>query len=178
MFFFALGTIPLMLGFGSIVAGLGKHFTKQVLKCGAILVVVMGLSMMSQGTALSGINSKLNTFFSVKSETTVKTSDQNYTNDSDTDMENDDIQYVSSTLESGHYPDITVKAGTPVKWTIHAEKSSINGCNYKILLPDFDTECVFEEGDNTIEFTPKKTGIYTYSCWMGMITGKIYVESE
>ena len=28
MFFFALGTIPLMLGFGSIVAGLGKHFTK------------------------------------------------------------------------------------------------------------------------------------------------------
>ena len=178
MFFFALGTIPLMLGFGSIVSGLGKHFTKQVLKCGAILVVVMGLSMMSQGTALSGINSKLNTLFSLKSETTVKTSDPNHTNDSATDMENDGIQYVSSTLESGHYPDITVKAGTPVKWTIHAKKSSINGCNYKILLTDFDTECVFEEGDNTIEFTPKKTGIYTYSCWMGMITGKIYVESE
>lgn len=71
-----------------------------------------------------------------------------------------------------------LKQEPPVKWTIHAEKSSINGCNYKILLPDFDTECVFEEGDNTIEFTPKKTGIYTYSCWMGMITGKIYVESE
>ena len=43
MFFFALGTIPLMLGFGSIVAGLGKHFTKQVLKCGAILVVPIGM---------------------------------------------------------------------------------------------------------------------------------------
>ena len=178
MFFFALGTIPLMLGFGSIVAGLGKRFTKQVLKCGAILVVVMGLSMMSQGTALSGINSKINTLFSAKDETTVKTSGLNHPNYSDTDMEKDGIQYVSSTLESGHYPDITVKAGIPVKWTIHAEKSSINGCNYKILLPDFDTECVFEEGDNTIEFTPKETGIYTYSCWMGMITGKIYVESE
>ena len=178
MFFFALGTIPLMLGFGSIVAGLGKHFTKQVLKCGAILVVVMGLSMMSQGTALSGINSKINTLFSAKDETTMKTSGLNHLNDSNTDMEKDGIQYVSSTLESGHYPDITVKAGIPVKWTIHAEKSSINGCNYKILLPDFDTECVFEEGNNTIEFTPKETGIYTYSCWMGMITGKIYVESE
>lgn len=178
MFFFALGTIPLMLGFGSIVASLGKRFTKQVLKCGSILVVVMGLSMTSQGIALSGINSKLNTLFSVNSETTVKISDQNHLNDSDTDMENDGIQYVSSTLESGHYPDITVKAGTPVGWTIHAEKNSINGCNYKVLLPDFDTECIFEEGDNTIEFTPPKTGIYTYSCWMGMITGKIYVESE
>jgi len=121
------------------------------------------------------MSSQINTLFSANGETAVKTSDRN---DSDTDMEKDGIQYVSSTLESGHYPDITVKAGTPVKWTIHAEKSSINGCNYKILLPDFDTECVFEEGDNTIEFTPKKTGIYTYSCWMGMITGKIYVESE
>ena len=196
MFFFALGTIPLMLGFGSIVAGLGKRFTKQVLKCGAILVVVMGLSMMSQGTALSGMNSKINTLFSAKRETAMETSDrndstnlsspnnlnnlnsQNNSDASDTNLEKDDIQYVSSTLESGHYPDITVKAGTPVKWTIHAEKSSINGCNYKILLPDFDTECVFEEGDNTIEFTPQKTGVYTYSCWMGMITGKIYVESE
>lgn len=178
MFFFALGTIPLMLGFGSIVAGLGKRFTKQVLKCGSILVVVMGLSMISQGIALSGINSKLNTLFSVNSETTVKISDQNHLNDSDTDMENDGIQYVSSTLESGHYPDITVKAGTPVRWTIHAEKNSINGCNYKVLLPDFDTECIFEEGDNIIEFTPQKTGIYIYSCWMGMITGKIFVESE
>ena len=109
MFFFALGTIPLMLGFGSIVAGLGKHFTKQVLKCGAILVVVMGLSMMSQGTALSGMSSQINTLFSANGETAVKTSDRN---DSDTDMEKDGIQYVSSTLESGHYPDITVKAGT------------------------------------------------------------------
>lgn len=172
MFFFALGTIPLMLGFGSIVAGLGKRFTKQVLKCGAILVVVMGLSMMSQGTALSGMNSKLNSFFLANNQTVVEESDSN------TAVEKDGIQYVSSTLESGRYPDITVKAGTPVKWTIHAEKSSINGCNYKILLPDFDTECVFDEGDNTIEFTPQKEGVYTYSCWMGMITGKIYVESE
>lgn len=178
MFFFALGTIPLMLGFGSIVAGLGKRFTKQVLKCGAILVVVMGLSMMSQGTALSGMSSKLNTLFSAKKETAVGTSDSNHSSNSNTGIEKDGIQYVSSTLESGHYPDITIKAKTPVKWTIHAEKSSINGCNYKILLPDFNTECVFEEGDNTIEFTPQKAGVYTYSCWMGMITGKIYVESE
>ncbi len=172
MFFFALGTIPLMLGFGSIVAGLGKRFTKQVLKCGAILVVVMGLSMMSQGTALSGINSKISTLLPSKTEIVAAASD------SDTAVEKDGVQYVSSTLESGHYPDITVKAGVPVKWTIHADKSSINGCNYKILLPDFDAECVFEDGDNTIEFTPQKTGVYTYSCWMGMITGKIYVESE
>ena len=158
-----------MLGFGSIVASLGKRFTSQVLKCGAILVVVMGLSMMSQGTALSGIDSHITSLVSTQNKLASSTA-------SDTAVEKDGVQYISSTLESGHYPDITVKVGIPVNWTIHAEKSAINGCNYKILLQDFDTECVFEEGDNTITFTPQKEGVYTYSCWMGMITAKIYVE--
>lgn len=54
--------------------------------------------MMSQGTALSGMSSQINTLFSANGETAVKTSDRN---DSDTDMEKDGIQYVSSTLESG-----------------------------------------------------------------------------
>ncbi len=169
MFFFSLGTVPLMLGFGSIVAGLGKRFTKQVLKCGAILVVVMGLSMISQGTALSGIDSHITSLFSSQNKLADST-------DPNTAVEKDGVQYISSTLESGHYPDITVKVGVPVNWTIHAEKANINGCNYKILLQDFDTECVFKEGDNVITFTPQKEGVYTYSCWMGMITGKIYVE--
>lgn len=182
MFFFALGTVPLMLGFGSVISALGKRFTEQVLTCGAILVVVMGLSMMSQGTALSGISSKITCLFSDKADAIASNSNLNAASysGSDTDyaIEKDGIQYLSSTLESGRYPDITVKAGIPVNWTIHADNNSINGCNYKILLQDFNTEYVFQKGDNTIEFTPQKTGVYTYSCWMGMITGKIYVENE
>lgn len=169
MFFFSLGTVPLMLGFGSIVASLGKRFTSQVLKCGAILVVVMGLSMMSQGTALSGIDSHVTSLFSTQNKLASST-------DSNTAVTKDGVQYISSTLEPGQYPDITVKVGIPVNWTIHAEKAAINGCNYKVLLQDFDTECIFEEGDNVITFTPQKEGVYTYSCWMGMITAKIYVE--
>ena len=54
MFLFSLGTVPLMLGLGSIVSLLGKKFTDQVMRVGAILVVVLGLSMLSQGGALSG----------------------------------------------------------------------------------------------------------------------------
>ena len=57
MFCFSIGTVPLMLGFGSAVAFLGKRFTGLVLKAGSILIVVMGLSMMTQGTALTGLNS-------------------------------------------------------------------------------------------------------------------------
>ena len=54
MFLFSLGTVPLMLGLGSVVSLLGKKFTDQVMKTGAILIVVLGLAMLSQGGALSG----------------------------------------------------------------------------------------------------------------------------
>ena len=72
-------------------------------KAGAILVVVMGLSMMVQGGTLSGLNSKVTGTLMVEN--------------TDVDKKNtDETQYITSTLQSGRsYPDITVKAGEPVK---------------------------------------------------------------
>lgn len=55
MFLFSLGTVPLMLGLGSIVSALGKQFTQKVMSVGAVLVVVLGLAMLSQGGSLSGM---------------------------------------------------------------------------------------------------------------------------
>ena len=93
----------------------GSMSKNQVLKCGAILVVVMGLSMMSQGTALSGMSSQINTLFSANGETAVKTSDRN---DSDTDMEKDGIQYVSSTLEIwSAYTSFLLESGTACSYS-------------------------------------------------------------
>ena len=172
MFCFSLGTVPLMLGFGSIFSALGKKFTRQILKTGAILVVVMGLAMMSQGSVLSGLESR--------SGEKVAAEADNVQNDDQTDVavEKDGVQYVSSTLCSGWYPDITVKAGEPVKWEINVPEGSINGCNYRMILQDFGMDHTFENGENVIEFIPEKEGVYTYSCWMGMITGTIYVTGK
>lgn len=55
MFLFSLGTVPLMLGLGSLVSALGKRFSQKVMSVGSVLVVVLGLAMLSQGCSLSGI---------------------------------------------------------------------------------------------------------------------------
>nr|MCR5754994.1 sulfite exporter TauE/SafE family protein [Acetatifactor sp.] len=55
MFMFSLGTVPLMLGLGSLVSALGKKFSKKIMSVGAVLVVVLGLAMLSQGGSLSGL---------------------------------------------------------------------------------------------------------------------------
>lgn len=55
MLAFSLGTVPLMLGLGSLVCALGQRFARQVLQIGAVLVAVLGLAMVSQGVSLAGL---------------------------------------------------------------------------------------------------------------------------
>jgi sulfite exporter TauE/SafE len=55
MLFFSLGTVPLMLGLGGLVALLGQRFARTVNLAGAVLVSVFGVAMLSQGAALSGM---------------------------------------------------------------------------------------------------------------------------
>ena len=87
----------------------------------------------------------------------------------------DGVQLVYSTLEAGSYPDITVQAGLPVRWTISAEEKSINGCNATMVIPGLDLSLSFRPGENVLDFTPEAAGTIPYSCWMGMIRGTIRV---
>jgi plastocyanin domain-containing protein len=127
---------------------------------GAVLVVVLGLSMFSSGMSLSGFSFAGSSGSSQGGPQVV--------------IENG-VQQVSSTLASGGYPAITVQSGIPVRWTVEASEGSINGCNNRMLIPEYDIEYQFQPGENIIEFTPDKTGTFSYSCWMGMIRSTITV---
>jgi uncharacterized protein len=164
MFIFSLGTVPLMFGLGALTSALGKKSTRKIMTAGAVLVVVLGLAMFSQGWTLSGM--KLNLPGTTPGNTqTVETT---------TNVENG-VQLINSTLSARRYPDITVQAGLPVRWIINAPDGSINGCNNRMIIRTYGIEHTFKPGENVIEFTPSKTGQFDYSCWMGMITATITV---
>lgn len=207
MFAFSLGTVPLMLGLGSIVAALGSRFFRPVMTVGSMLVVVLGLAMVSQGGSLSGlIPPHLLTpliiavaVLGLASAVPARTSGRRLAIVgitvvlavvavtgwvSSTALRGseggrarivDGVQVVSSTLEPGRYPNITVQAGVPVRWTIDAPDGSINGCNNRFLIPEYGIEHTFQPGENVVEFTPERPGIVSYACWMGMIKGTIDV---
>jgi len=163
MFLFSLGTVPLMFGLGALSTVLSKKFTQKVMTVGAVLVVVLGLSMFSQGWNLTGwkLPSASAQGSAVSGETAAK-------------VENG-VQIVNSTLSGGRYPNITVQAGIPVKWVIDAPKGSINGCNNRMLIQEYGIEYQFKSGENVVEFTPTEPGTIRYTCWMGMISGSITV---
>ena len=201
-----------MLGLGSIISALGKRFTQKVMSAGAVLVVVLGLAMLSQGGSLSGFlppnlllavilalcavgavssiqfrkpsYQVISTVGALSIAILLSTSGNlwnlNWGEKAGSAVASDiqivdGKQVVNSTLASGRYPNITVQAGTPVKWVIDAPKGSINGCNNRMLIQDYGIEYSFETGENVVEFTPTKTGTVRYSCWMGMIRGNITV---
>ena len=160
MFLFSLGTVPLMFVLGTLSSKLNKKFTEKMLSICSILVVVLGISMLNNGLALSGV--MVPQFESTSTNTNVAMIEGEY-------------QTITTPLEFGTYPSITVKAGIPVKWTIIAEKGKVNGCNNEIIISEYGISAKLQVGENIIEFIPTKAGQYGYSCWMGMIRSSITV---
>lgn len=268
MFLFSLGTVPLMLGLGFLASALSKKFAEKEMTVGAVLVAVLGLAMMAQGGALSGLFSAdqllvifsalgiLGVIFEMRTclsgtagkrenwenvlsvamgtialitvmvemigmhtatgnagewrlggtngietdqRSQIAQTDGTGKRDTTANIDGTDKidgtgetidpsektsrpasepQVIRSTLLARRYPNITVQAGVPVKWIIEAPKGSINGCNYKMLIREYGVEHTFSEGENVIEFVPTKSGTISYTCWMGMIRGNIFVTDQ
>ncbi|MDR0721661.1 MAG: sulfite exporter TauE/SafE family protein [Treponema sp.] len=185
MFLFSMGTVPLMFGIGALSSFLsnasrGRAFSHQVMRIGAILVTVMGMTMFTYGWGLSGFNFGFADRLAAAVIPSLRfgAAPAVSGNGAFTPVIEGGVQIVNSTLLPGRYPAITVRQGVPVKWTITAPQGSINGCNNRMIIREYGLEYRFKPGENLIEFTPDKTGKFSYSCWMGMIRSSITVVAE
>lgn len=159
MFLFSLGTVPLMLMVG-IVFNLVKGKQKILLnKIAVTLILVLSLTMVNRG--LLTLNVDL-----------FKVNDNN--NYVEANIEGN-YQVIEMDLTYDNYQDIVVKKDVPVKMIIHVDKKYLTGCNNELIINEFNISKKLDVGDNIIEFTPDKMGIFTYTCWMRMIKNNIKV---
>lgn len=162
MFLFSLGTVPLLLSVGlfyNLIKGRGKIIINKI---ASVLILLLSLIMLNRG--LLTFNIDITKFFS---------NDKNY----QVAKVIDGVQVIEFDLSYNSYPDIKVKKDIPVQIIINVDEKYLTGCNNEILIPDFNLDKKLEVGQNTIEFTPTKTGIFTYTCWMKMLKNKIEVVS-
>lgn len=156
MFFFTVGTVPLMLIFGLAAGTVFQKWRSKMLLAGSCLILLFSVYMIQNNSALLGIGI-------TSSGTGIQAE------------KSEEVQYVTTTLRPNGYDDITIKAGIPVEWTIEADESSLNGCNNEIRIPEYDLDVKLEPGENKITFLPEQPGDYIYSCWMGMLRATIHV---
>lgn len=161
MFYFSLGTVPLMflLGFASTI--MSMKFTKHVMKISGLLIFVLAVSMLGRGLSLAGIALPL------PSNVTYATT-----------IQSEDVQTVEITLTSNSYQPMKVLKDKPVALIINADSDALNGCNNPVTIPALSIEQTLMPGENVITFTPTEEGRITYTCWMGMITSYIDVIDE
>jgi sulfite exporter TauE/SafE len=158
---YALGTIPMMFGFGSVLSLIKREKIMQLMKVSGIIVVLLGLLMINRGLFNFGFG--FNGFGVSQENENNKKNQENF-------------QTAEMTVDyNGYTPNVLyVKKGILVHWIINVKQ--LSGCTSQILMPDFNIRKNLKVGENIIEFTPNKVGEIKFSCGMKMIWGKFIVN--
>ena len=85
------------------------------------------------------------------------------------------VQIAKLSVEGGRYilSPSEFKKNVPVR--IEADISKMPGCSKSIVISAFNIRKVVSAADNSIEFTPTKTGTFNIACSMNMYRGTFTV---
>jgi hypothetical protein len=159
---FAIGTLPGLIGVGSISAffrGIGaKIFFKTI----GVIVIAIALFNFSGGFRLTGWTLPWSTTVTIPS-------------DQPSAQVDNGVQVVNMEQSaSGFSPNqFVVKQGIPVRWVINA--TNANTCSASIVVPALGIRRMLTLGENVIEFTPQNVGVIRFTCSMGMYPGQFVV---
>jgi len=171
MFFFALGTLPMLLAIGASGVSFSQrpHLSYRFLKVAGLVVLFF---------ALYNINSQFNVLglANLNDVNTKFIQPSNAKEEGFAPIINGKQILKMEAASSGYQPNyFKVKVGIPVRWEI--KDAGTNGCTNAVISRSlFDGEIRLTLGEISVkEFTPQKPGRYKFSCWMGMVSGTIEV---
>ena len=168
---YALGTAPLMFGFGSVLSLLSRERVNSVLRVSGVIVIVLGLLMVNRGLSNLALGVG-NQDVSPSADVPVATAQPEVT----AVPAQSGVQVVRMSVTSrGYEPNtLQIKKGIPVRWII--EGKQLSRCTNEIILHGYNIRQKLHSGENLIEFTPTQDGVIRFSCWMQMVWGKFIVS--
>lgn len=183
---FALGTAPVLFGVGLAGAWTKRRGGVILARAAGLIVVAFAVLSILSGASLFGFTGNVLESSATKAAPPLP-ADGSLTNvpapnpplaetTSAGGVEKTVQRVTMKVLASSFEPAvIRVKAGIPVEWTIIGENPS--GCTGRILLPNMDEPIPIAKGESqVIRFTADKPGSIAFSCWMGMVRGKVIVN--
>jgi sulfite exporter TauE/SafE len=165
LFAFILGTIPVFFVIGMAANELFKR--KALAIIAALVVAGMGIVSINSGQVLRGSVHTIQNYWKVAFESSESGKSAPV---------NSGVQEVTIYVSArGYKTDVnTLKLGVPVKLTLIT--NGVASCARAFTIPDYNLfKLLPQTGTETMEFTPTKTGILTYTCSMGMYSGSFNV---
>ncbi|MBW2964142.1 sulfite exporter TauE/SafE family protein, partial [Candidatus Woesearchaeota archaeon] len=177
LFIFAVGTLPVMLGFGYFASLISSRMTNKILRASGVIVIILGIIMVNRGLSLTGTGYDFGSIVESVSAEDLTGKTVGVVN-SNVPLMNNGYQEINMDVTArGWEPDrFVLKKGVPVKWIINGKE--ITGCNKAIQVPSLGLSFDIKQGTQTIEFTPTESGTIPWSCWMGMIRGTFIVKDD
>ena len=168
LFIFALGTLPVMLGFGFVTSFISGKLTQKILKASGIIVIILGLFMLNTGLMLTGSGFDVNTFTAIL----VPAQSDNIA------VQKGGYQEIHMVVENNDWTPnkFVLEKGVPVHWIIDSKEGL--SCNEGIQVPKYDLKFQIKPGEQEIDFTPADSGVVPWSCWMGMVPGTFVVVDD
>ncbi len=169
LFFFCLGTVPLMFATGSVLGALKARWRRVLMQVGGTLLLLFGIVAAGNGLALAGVDVPLPTSTSFSPTGAAGQAVH-------AAMGDDGTQYATVEVDYGSYQDIVLESGVPARITFHVPEGKLIGCNASLSIPGLNVEVELQSGDTTVDLPAMEAGTYSYSCWMGMIKATITAE--
>ena len=172
LFTFGLGTLPAMIAFAFFadlaLPGLGMRASARFLaRTTALIVVIFGMATLNRGLALVGSGYDLGAVWA-----------RIQVSDDEGNAGQADTQVIRMKADERGWSEtsLVLQQNLPTRWIIEAEK--VTHCNKTLTVPALGLTHDLKTGINIIEFTPRKAGIYTFTCWMGMMKGTLHVRKS
>jgi sulfite exporter TauE/SafE/copper chaperone CopZ len=169
---FGLGTLPVMIIFGSFASVVSHKTTKKILKISAVIVLILGLIMLNRGLSMIGSPYSFSAIQSKFASTSVASATGTGA------VLTNGVQEINMDVDaSGYSPNsFVLKKGVPVKWNVNVIE--LTGCNQELVSNQYNIDKQLKKGLNIIEFTPDKEGTISFTCGMGMLHGSFIVTQS
>ena len=171
---FGLGTMPLMLGYGAVAGMLSARFKARMMVFAALIVMVLGLTMLNRGAMLLGSPV---TFSTVQTAAVRAVTGGGSTADtSGYKTASDGAVLVPLTIKNTQFipATLSIPAGKAVRLVVDRQED--NSCSAQIALPQLGVlQNLKAFGTTEVNLPPTKGGTYTLTCGMGMMAGQLVV---
>lgn len=164
MFAFTLGTSPVFFALAYLFTSLGAKLERGLLVVTAVLVLALGVISFDSGLNLLGAPVSISRLISQQ------TAEQ-------ASLDGNGEAVVRINVENSQYsPNVVLaKAGVPIR--LELVTNDIHSCTRAFTIPALDVaEILPATGVKVVNIPPQSTGTVTFSCSMGMYSGKIVFQ--
>ena len=94
-----------------------------------------------------------------------------------TRQENTQVQSVTVRVTDGGYEPVSLELKRDITARVTFVRKSKTTCGTEVVMPDYDIKRALPLNEPVVvEFMPRKSGEFTFTCGMGMLRGKVVVQ--